>query len=138
MRHKSKQTAHEVLDYILENWFAIVGTLISIGLIVHAIASDKPNIANPAIHYVNVDCKIVQFGSESKLSDDKFHRPELCKSVLFQMQGDTTMYWEYNTCSDHDADDININTAWFYNHRVGDVIHFEYLAKTRFFKINPR
>ena len=33
---------------------------------------------------------------------------------------------------------IHINTEWLYNHQEGDIVHFDYLRKDKFFEIKER
>ena len=86
--------------------------------------------------YRNIDLRIVTINSESSLSNDKFHKPQLCNTVLFETVNEPKLYWEFNTCENYDHRKIRINTKWLYNHRTGDVVHFDYLRKDNFFTID--
>lgn len=101
---------------------------------------------DPNTQYINVDCKIVMMGQQSKLTDDKFHEPELVKSVLIQLVEDTTLFCELISTDRNISNEYTFNKGsinpltaeWFYNHRIGDIIHFDYIAKRRFFHIRNR
>jgi hypothetical protein len=87
--------------------------------------------------YTDIDLRIVLINSESSLSNDKFHKPQLCNTVLFETLTEPKLYWEFNTCSnDYDLYKIAIDTKWLYNHKPGDIVHFDYLKKYRFFTID--
>lgn len=86
----------------------------------------------------DIKLKIVSINSDGDyITQDKFHTPKTCNIVLFETIGDNKMYCELNTCR-LDFTEIRITTEWLYNHRAGDIVHFDYLRKDRFFKINPR
>lgn len=80
--------------------------------------------------YRNIDLRIAAINQNSGMVDKK---PQLCNSILFETLTEPKLYREINTCKlpPH----IKINTAWIYNHQVGDTVHFEYLLKSEFFKI---
>lgn len=83
--------------------------------------------------YKNIDLKIVSYNNESKLSNDKFHNPQLCNTILFQTITGDTLYMVINTCKMSQS--IHIDDKWFYQHKIGDTVHFDYLKKSEFFKI---
>lgn len=90
--------------------------------------------------FYNLDLKIVSINGDTEITNDKFHKPQKCSYILFETMGDNKKYCELNTC---DLDGcrcgyvkIHIDTAWLYNHCVGDIVHFDYLRKDRFFTIN--
>lgn len=87
-------------------------------------------------YYQNISLRIVKMNSDCSLSDDKFHNPQLCNTVLFETISGKHLYMEVNTCNKNGH--IHIDTPWLYNHRVGDTAHFDYIAKIRFFEIKPR
>jgi hypothetical protein len=84
----------------------------------------------------NVDMKIVSINSETSISADKHHKPQLCNTVLFVTVKEPILYREINTCEM--AKTIHIDTKWLYNHKPNDVVHFEYLRKDLFFEIKQR
>ena len=91
--------------------------------------------------YTNIDLRIVLINSESSLSDDKFHKPQLCNTVLFETLTEPKLYREFNTCnlpynSFNGKQAIHFNTKWLYNHKAGDIVHFDYLRKDCFFTID--
>lgn len=95
----------------------------------------------PDLIYTNIDLRIVAINSDCSLSDDKFHKPQLCNTVLFETIKEPHLYCEINTCDlplSNGRPTIHINTAWLYNHQKGDIVHFDYLHKDRFFEIKKR
>lgn len=80
--------------------------------------------------------RIVSFSSDCSLTDDKFHKPQLCTAILFETIKDHRLYMELNTCDNNW--NIHIDRKWLYNHQVGDTVHFDFLLKTRFFEIKQR
>lgn len=83
----------------------------------------------------NINMRIVKINSDCSLTDDKFHNPQLCNTILFETIKGEKLYREINTCNLNLSSDIHIDTKWLYNHRVGDTVHFDYLKKSEFFKI---
>lgn len=84
----------------------------------------------------NVSTRIVKMDYDCSLSDDKFHKPQLCNAILFETlysYKGMHFYVELNTCTLPRY--IYIDTKWLYNHKKGDIIHFDYLLKSRFFTI---
>ena len=91
-------------------------------------------------HVFNVNMKIVAINHESSLSDNKFHTPQLCNTILFVTLTEPKLYREINTCNERSIQtgDFHIESEWFYNHRIGDTVHFDHLLKSRFFTIAER
>lgn len=87
-------------------------------------------------HAMNIDMKIVAINYDCSLTDDKFRTPQLCNTILFVTLTEPKLYREINTCKDLDRNKIHIDTKWLYNHRVGDIVHFDYLLKSKFFTID--
>lgn len=102
------------------------------------------NDPDPEKMYVNVDCEIVSFGqptpTTTKLSGDS------CLTVLLKLAGED-LYCELSTCDENQITSNTVkrscgcrthenalNGIWFYEHRVGDKVHFDYINKERFFK----
>jgi len=89
--------------------------------------------------YYNLDLRIALMNSESSLSNDKFHNPQLCNTILFETVTGEKLYWEYNTCANqYNHRRIKIDTKWLYNHKPGDIVHFDYVRKDNFFTIGDR
>lgn len=105
--------------------------LFAIVLIICSCAKNERNVDKL---YYDIDLKIILINSESILTEDKYHIPQLCNLVLFETLTEPKLYMELNTynLSRH----IKMDTKWFYNHKPGDIIHFEYLSKNRFFEID--
>lgn len=83
--------------------------------------------------FYDYDCKVVLMNGEGIIPMGKFHTLTPVKTVLFQSIADTTLF-----CEMYSNQDRMVNNEWFYNHRVGDTAHFEYIRKSRFFTIKPR
>lgn len=62
-----------------------------------------------------------------------YRTPVKLKTVLFRVLGDSA-YFEMNS-----EDGKNVVTSqWFYNHSVGDTVHFEWVRYDRFFTIDRK
>lgn len=92
---------------------------------------------NPKTHVMDIDMRIAAINYESNLTNDKFRTPQLCNTILFETIEGEKLYREINTCKMYGLD-MNINSKWIYNHRVGDIVHFDYLLKSEFFTIKER
>lgn len=90
----------------------------------------------------NFDMKIVKINSDCSLSNDKFHNPQTCNTVLLVTLDDPKMYVELNDCNEkHTGNGYKLEITkikWWYNHQVGDTVHFDYLRKDRFFTIDNK
>lgn len=101
------------------------------------ILSEKKNVT-PETHTFKVYMKIVSINHDDvSFTKDKFHRAQLCNTILFEtiepING-KILYREINTC-DRDLRDIHIDNVWIYNHDIGDTIFFDYLLTSEFFEI---
>ena len=118
-------------------------TIAIVGLMVH-ICINLPPTVNENTHVFNVDMRIVSINGEQSISDDKFRTPQYINVILFETIKEPKLYREIQYISDYnqyqyiDYTDIHINTEWLYNHQPGDTVHFDYLLKDRFFKINKK
>lgn len=114
--------------------WVIISIIIITLIIVHSIRKDNPDYEN---FVYNIDMKIVAWNYQNSLSQDKFKNPQMCNVILFEgvVDGDT-LYREINTCDLYP--NIHIDTEWIYNHNINDVVHFDYLKKDKFFKINDK
>lgn len=74
--------------------------------------------------YYNLNCKIVSIQGPTPWSSGKFNG--ITKMWLLQSLNDTTKYCEYIPYSD----------SLFYNKKLYDTVHFDYIRKDRFFIIN--
>ncbi|MCK9447159.1 hypothetical protein M0Q50_09935 [bacterium] len=86
--------------------------------------------------YYYIDMEIVSINGECSLSNDKFHKPQMCNIILLKTINKIDgkiLYKQINTCEP--LWDIHIDTKWIYNHRVGDKVHFDYLRKDLMFEI---
>lgn len=75
--------------------------------------------------YQNFDGKIVAIGSQTAPSHNKFHNPVEYHKILIQMQTDTTLFFEWETTAEK-----------YYNYKINQVVHFDFICKDRVFKIN--
>lgn len=82
--------------------------------------------------------KIVAINYDCSLTNDKYRAPQLCNTILFVTLNEPKLYREINTCGGLNNNKIHIDTKWLYNHRVGDIVHFDYLLKSKFFTIEER
>lgn len=100
----------------------------------HKIAEDK--------YAINIDMKIVAMNYDgASQTNDKFHTPQACNIILFETVTEPKLYREINTCKlpfSNTGSDIHIDNVWIYNHKVGDIVHFDYLLKSMFFEIKER
>lgn len=84
------------------------------------------------VHYVNLNCKIVEKGIFT--GNRTKHGLAAVKIILLQNTQDTTMYMEWN---DNDSK-IPLKREFFYNCTEGDKVHFQYILKSRFFRIDRK
>jgi len=87
--------------------------------------------------YHNIELRIVSINGETVIVQDRFPYPQECNFILFETMGDEKSYMELNTCnlkSGCGCNKIHIDRKWIYSHRPGDVVHFDYILKERFFK----
>lgn len=93
-------------------------------------------------HEMNMDMRIVRMSSDSSLSQDKFHNPQLCTAVLLETVEEPIRYAELNNCnnwreSESSLDRIINTPEWLYNHKAGDIVHLNYIRKEKLFYIDP-
>ncbi len=105
--------------------------------------------------YRNFDMIIVSInGADTNigsLSISDYQQTQSCNVILFETTyafeekyGVRHMYREINTCKDATVtEDTNgcgcgqgfhIDTKWLYNHQAGDIVHFDYMLKRKFFE----
>ena len=85
--------------------------------------------------YHNIELKIVSINGDTVVRE--ITHPQECNFILFETMGDEKSYMELNTCnlkSGCGCNKIHIDRKWVYSHRPGDVVHFDYILKERFFK----
>jgi hypothetical protein len=113
--------------------------LILLGAILLGVLGCKYPNDNKPIILKNFTAEIIKINANSiGISDDKFHRTEACNIVLFKvLNSDPDKYFELNSCKD-DYRSFNINSAWIYNHQVGDTCHFDKLSEERLFTISSK
>jgi hypothetical protein len=96
---------------------------LSIGIIALFASCENEVKPNPNIHYINMDCIIVE-----KISSVGSGRLT-SKAFLIRGVKDTTLYSEYVSLRQYVMQD-----SVYYKHEVGDTLHFDYIKKSRFFK----
>jgi len=74
--------------------------------------------------YYDLNCKIVSIQGTTPWTSGKFNG--ISKQWLLQSLRDTNKYCEYTPYSD----------SLFYNKKLYDTVHFDYIRKERFFTIN--
>lgn len=85
-------------------------------------------------HYLN--CKVVIVSNNESYAErqNKYRQPYQAKSWLVKLVSDTNMCREFHS-EDSNNWDWHISNEQWYNHKVGDTLFFDYLLKSRFFKI---
>tara|TARA_R110000868_G_scaffold43734_4_gene146776 strand:- start:156 stop:494 length:339 start_codon:yes stop_codon:yes gene_type:complete len=92
-----------------------------------------PEGKNHSFFYYDLDMKIVSINSDDALvRQGKYTKVLTCNNILFQTLDKDTLYVSMNTCKNGI---YSINDSWVYSHKPGNIVHFEYLRKDRFFKI---
>lgn len=94
------------------------------------------NKITPKTHYINVDVVIVSINQTDGFTREKYPKPTAIKQWLVRLVQDTTMYRELS--SNEETSSIGISDEMWYSHKVGDTLHYDYLIKSRFFKIKRR
>jgi hypothetical protein len=90
--------------------------------------------------YQNVSATIIDNDGYLHDFDDKFHKTEPVKFLLIRLINDTTKYTELssrNWFPLHNNKYIQ-NFNWlkfYYNHKIGDTLYFDYIRKDRFFDV---
>ncbi len=78
---------------------------------------------NPNNHYINMNCVIVE-----KIPSVESVGRRTSKAFLIRGLEDTTLYSEYI-----DLYRYTMSDSMYYNHEVGDTLHFDFIRKERFF-----
>ena len=131
----------DILDFLMQfiepivtALFLFIGSCFIIFIIYESYSHDKNVEANKE---KNVDMILVSMNYDCSLNNNKFHRPQLCNTLLFKTIAYPYLYREINTCRDvNHRSKLHIDTKWLYNHQVGDTVHFDYLRKDLFFTID--
>lgn len=105
-------------------WLGVIRLTVAILVSLTLLTScDDEAGPDPKIHYINMDCTIVEkipvVGVMNRQS----------KAFLIRSVSDTTLYSEFI-----DIDSYVMPDSVYYNHGVGDTLHFDYILKSRFFK----
>ena len=65
---------------------------------------------------------------------DKASSSQLSSTILLETISGEKLYREISSREGH----FRIDTEWLYNHKSGDIVHFDYLRKSKFFRIKNR
>lgn len=118
----------------------ILGIILGVCFVVLALVIFIPSNKKPNkkidVLYHNIDLRIVSINGDSSVPEDKITHPKDCNYILFETLGDEKLYMEINTCEIGDCScrKIHIDRKWVYSHCAGDIVHFDYIRKDRFFK----
>lgn len=82
---------------------------------------------NDAIHYINVDCRVVEKSKGSSGGRNVVYEQ---KYFLVQLLSDTTMYTEWRGPYGYGVYD-----SVYYSTNMGDTVHFDYIRKNRFWRM---
>lgn len=77
-------------------------------------------------------------GNDETFTQDKFKTPVTCALVLIRDAADTTMFMQLSSCYTRSSYKRLIDSEWYYNHEIGDSVHFDYIRKDRYFHIYPK
>lgn len=89
--------------------------------------TDEPK-PDPKVHYINTDFTIVD---KFETAEGPKKRVHFHKAFLLRGIKDTTLMTEYTGLrSPYMPDSV------YYNHKVGDTLHFDFVCKKRFFRIH--
>ena len=94
-----------------------------VGLITTFTSCEGKSKPDPDIHYINMDCVIVE-----KISSVGSGRLT-SKAFLIRDAKVTTLYSEFV-----DLYRYTMTDSVYYSNEVGDTLHFDYIRKNRFFK----
>jgi hypothetical protein len=96
---------------------------LTVGVFAIFASCDGKSKPDPDIHYINIDCIIVE-----KISSVGSGRLT-SKAFLIRGTKDTTLYSEYV-----DLYRYTMSDSLYYSSKAGDTLHFDYIRKNRFFK----
>lgn len=97
---------------------------LAIGIVAFFASCENKVQPNPSIHYINMDCIIVE-----KIPSVESTGRRSSKAFLIRGAKDTTLYSEYISLYQYIMPD-----SVYYKHEVGDTLHFDFIRKSRFFK----
>lgn len=83
--------------------------------------------------YTDLQCVIVEMSGDNELRVGKHHNIPVTAKVALIYAPRVRLYAEITS---NDMSKI-VTDRWWYNHKPGDTIHFDYILKSRFFPINP-
>lgn len=101
-------------------------------LTITILISCKPKITSEDF-YINTKCVIIKTNEGQGFSNDKYHNPVVVKTWLIKSLDDTTKYRELYSNSYPYS--MRITNEMWYNHKIGDTLHYDYLSKSEFFTI---
>ena len=100
----------------------------------------KPSDTEAFFHNMNGTVVIMNEGSHlQKVRSGKttYLKPTDCMTALVRDNTDTTQCFELSSCELEDKPAL-VDRKWFYNHQEGDVVHFDYIRKDRYFTVTSR
>lgn len=109
--------------------FVLFMILIFIGIVLFIPVRKKTNDNKI---YRNESLVIVGTNEGTEITQNKFHKPISVKTWLVRRVTDTTQFAEL---SSHDRG-FAITTDLWYNKKMGDTLHFDYILRRRFFTID--
>lgn len=97
-----------------------------------SISSRLKAIPDPKIHYINLNCVVIQGGLNSRTIKtgktatviENYH------FLLIKSLQDTTLYCEYEGLNHR-----TMKREKYYSYKIGDTLHFDFIKKDKFFKI---
>ncbi len=111
-----------------------INKIITLLLIFILIGCNKKSNIIPETHYINIDVVIVNSNRSDGFTTEKYPKPTIIKQWLVKLLVDTTMFREIS--SNEECYPLSISDEMWYNHKIGDTLHYDYLIKSKFFKIN--
>jgi hypothetical protein len=84
------------------------------------------------VHYINEHFIIRQSNESQGTTPDKFHKPMSVGIWLIESVEHPGNFTHMNT---YNYGPLQISNSMWYSHGIGDTLHFDYIRKDRFFKI---
>jgi hypothetical protein len=117
---------------VVPNLLGVLGILLFITFI--GFFTEAKRIEHGEDIYSDVKAVILAINdSETFITQDKFHRPMACSSILFRSIDQGYMFQV--SCSDANTQDLArvVSPSWVYSHSVGDTVLFTQIRKSRTF-----
>ncbi len=104
-------------------------------LLIFIISCDNKNHEKEI--YRNLNLIVVKVGENEDVTKDKFRKPVTIRNILLKDYNNNYCMITNNSRSYNNAY-IPISDSLWFNVKIGDTLHFDYLRKDRFFKIKNR